>query len=101
MFKCEECGHLFEEGEQEIIIERHGFDYGDGEVFSYCPRCGGTYEEVKACKICGSYEDMKPGEDYCQDCKSEVRKTFEGLLDKYFSVEQRALLNVIYEGEEL
>ena len=95
MFKCEECGHLFEEGEEKVIVEPFG------ERYTVCPRCKGLYEEVKPCKICGSYEDMKSGEDYCEDCKSEVRKTFEGLLDKYFSVEQRALLNVIYEGEEL
>ena len=95
MFKCEECGHLFEEGEEKVIDEPFG------ERYTVCPRCKGLYEEVKPCKICGSYEDMKPGEDYCEDCKLEVRKTFEGLLDKYFSVEQRALLNVIYEGEEL
>lgn len=101
MFKCEECGHLFEEGEAKIIIDKHGFPYGEGEKYSVCSRCGGLYEEVKPCKICGSYEEMQCGETFCDNCKIEVQKTFKQLMDKYFTVPQRELLNEIYDGEEL
>lgn len=99
MFKCKDCGHLFEDGEQKVIVERHGFDYGDGEVFSYCPRCEGDYDEVEPCAICGSYEDVEDG--YCDNCRIQVQKTFSQLLNEHFSVEERELLNIIYDGEEL
>ena len=56
MYKCEECGHIFEDGEQVQWVEMHGFVYGNGEELSGCPICNGAYEEIKPCKICGSYD---------------------------------------------
>ena len=100
MFKCEECGHLFEEGEQKNVIDMHGFSHGEGEKYSVCPRCDGNYEEVKPCKICGSYEDVNDGE-FCDNCKIKVQKTFSQLMNEHFSVEERELLNILYEGEAL
>ena len=71
MFKCTDCGHIFEDGEQRTFVERH--PYGDttaDEYFSVCPVCGGEYEEAKSCECCGGafLEDELIGGYYCDEC---------------------------------
>ena len=100
MYRCEECGHLFEEGKQAKWTEMHGFTYGNGEEWQGCPLCKGDYEEIKPCKICGSYEHDYD-EDYCNNCKKEVQKRFSNLIEENFTEEERALLNELYDGEEI
>ena len=100
MYRCEECGHLFEEGEQAKWTEMHGFSHGDGEEWSGCPICKGDYEEIKPCKICGSY-DHDYGEEYCNACKKDVQKRFSAFIEEEFTEEERKLLNELYDGEPL
>ena len=50
MYKCYECDHIFEDGEERIIKEPHG------EIIKVCPMCSGSYDEVEPCVICGSYD---------------------------------------------
>lgn len=92
MFKCIECGHIFEDGEQARWTETHG------EVWECCPICKGDYEEVEPCKICGSY-DHSVDDDYCDDCKKDVKKRFAEFVEREFSKEERKLLNELYDGE--
>ena len=37
MFKCRECGYVFDE--PHVYHERHGFTSGSFEKFSECPHC--------------------------------------------------------------
>ena len=69
MYKCTECGNLFEEGEQAVWEERHGLDSPPYEKFSGCPICHGDYEEVHKCKECGVWhtEDELYG-GLCEKC---------------------------------
>lgn len=73
MFKCLECSHLFEVGEEKAIRETHGFTDGTGEIFKVCPVCGGDFEEAVRCSICGEYhfeDDLQGG--VCADCLTDV-----------------------------
>lgn len=56
MFKCLECGHVFEEGEQAKWSESRGEFWGSAcnEIMSGCPLCQGDYAETKPCEICGA-----------------------------------------------
>ena len=92
MLKCKECGHLFEDGEQARWTEVHG------EVWESCPICKGSFEEIEPCKICGSYSS---GEEYCEDCKKDVKKRFAEFVEREFSKKERELLNELYDGERL
>lgn len=92
MFKCIECGHIFDDGEQERWIEPHG------EVWESCPICKGDYEEVEPCKICGTY-NHECQEEYCEDCKKDVKNRFMTFIEREFSKEERELLNELYNGE--
>ena len=73
MYKCCECGHLFEDGEQAVWEERHGFINGPFEKWSGCPLCKSDYEEVRQCKECGDWhteEELYDG--WCEKCLRET-----------------------------
>ena len=74
MYRCESCGHLFEDGEQAVWEERHGLDTPPYEQWSGCPICKGGYEEVHQCKKCGDWHvenDIYYG--WCVEClKKEI-----------------------------
>ena len=80
MYRCESCGHLFEEGEEKKEFSYLG-DYGSKKIYEHsfsCPVCGGDYEEVVKCTKCGSY-NAEAGEKLCDDCKKQsVSKTDAG-----------------------
>ena len=100
MYKCVVCGHLFEEGEQASFFEEQGFGYEYCKRQQGCPICKGEYEEIKPCKICGSYvRDID--EEYCNDCKSKVKKRFSDFVDSSFTKEERQLLNELYDDKKI
>lgn len=85
MYKCNDCGHIFECGEEKVVRERHGFSCGPVEAFKVCPACGGSYDvyyssvdDVQPCKICGFATDLD-GYDVCEDCVVE-RINYENAL---------------------
>ena len=73
MYRCENCGNLFEEGEQAVWEETHGLDSPPYETWSGCPVCKGDYEEVHQCKECGDWhsEDELYG-GFCENCLRET-----------------------------
>lgn len=76
-FKCVDCGHIFEDGEQAIWEERHGLDTPPYEKMSGCPLCKSDYEETTPCAVCGSEhleEELNGG--VCDECIDEYRKDF-------------------------
>ena len=79
-FKCLDCGHIFEEGEQARWEEYHPYGMGYAvESFSGCPICNGSYEETKQCEICGGefLEDELLGDCVCEDCVEEYKRDLE------------------------
>ena len=75
MFKCCECGHLFEEGEQAVWYENQGEFHGRiaMEKFGGCPICKGDYEEVHQCKECDEWhteDELYDG--WCEKCLRET-----------------------------
>lgn len=67
MFKCFECGHLFEHGEERRVVEAHG------EEYLACPVCGNAYDETIQCKRCGAHhfeDDLYNG--LCTECIGEL-----------------------------
>ncbi len=77
-YRCLDCGHIFEEGEQVEWIEMHGFTGGGGEHFSGCPLCRGEYEETVRCAKCGAEhlkDELNGG--VCDECIDECRKDYK------------------------
>ena len=73
MYRCENCGNLFEEGEQAVWEETHGLDSPPYEKWSGCPLCKGDYEEVHQCKKCGDWHtDDELYGGWCENCLRET-----------------------------
>lgn len=76
MFKCYNCGHIFDDGEQSTWIERHGLEWG-GESCSGCPLCDGQYGEAISCKRCGgAFLPDELVEGFCNDCIEELKDEY-------------------------
>lgn len=99
-FKCNDCGHLFESGEEKTWVESYG------EQMSGCPMCGGGYEETVQCSICGSEhlaEELDGG--VCEACIDEYRHDI-GMCRKIGekskeSVEINSFFASMYSAEEI
>lgn len=75
MLKCLDCGHIFDEGEQDVIREYHNeIPGGFYEEFAGCPLCGGDFEKTASCKKCGGafLPDELFENGYCKDCLREA-----------------------------
>ena len=75
MFKCLDCGNLFEEGEEAVFYEDRGEYWGVPctERMTGCPLCKGDYDELFMCKDCGDwhYEDELT-DGLCENCREET-----------------------------
>ena len=98
VYRCEECGHIFEEGEQAVWREDRGEFWGSpcSEEMSGCPICKGAFSEAENCKICGSYENVEDG--FCNACQIDVVKRFTIIINKEFSEEEKELLDNLGYG---
>lgn len=68
-FICEECGNIFENGE-----EKKGFE-PDGREWRGCPVCSGAYYEAKICRRCDEWTSTEAisWDGYCEKCVEELR----------------------------
>lgn len=75
MFKCANCGHIFDDGEAKVTREYHDeIPGGFYEEFTSCPVCGGDYEETYHCEKCGGeflWSELR-GAYYCEDCLKDA-----------------------------
>lgn len=63
MYRCVECEHLFEDGEELIYTESHG------EKLKVCPCCRGGFEVVHQCDKCRNwFSEDELYEGMCADC---------------------------------
>lgn len=83
MYKCIDCGHIFDDGEQAASREYHDeIPGGFHEDFASCPICGGDFEETVECKKChGEFlPDELIGGYYCEECL-KAALTVDSFLD--------------------
>ena len=85
MYKCSECGHIFEKEKLSSWIEPYG------EELSGCPKCISAVDEVCECKLCGSYS-CENENDYCDECRQKTIKTFNKLMEEFFDDDEIEIL---------
>ena len=74
MYKCVDCGHVFEDGEQAVWNEDRGEYFGMpcSETMTGCPKCHGYYEEAHICDGCGEwFLDDELYDGLCGGCQEE------------------------------
>ena len=103
MFKCFECGHLFELGEEKCYTEMHG------ESYLACPICGGSYEETMTCNYCGGhYHENELYNGLCAECvakemTADNMKQYlaDSSLEEDFYIEEIYKSSFVYVSPEL
>ena len=68
-YKCDKCGHLFEDGEQE---------FNEDIGMWVCPVCSASYKKVYRCNVCGEFFEEHEGVDtgngnVCDKCIDSYR----------------------------
>lgn len=95
-FKCLDCGHIFEYGEEAVWME------DSGERLHGCPFCKGAYEETTNCRVC--YSHNLEDELYCGMCADCLRNavTYDNFLDYLLETEQLALFmfETVWDAQE-
>ena len=107
-YRCLNCGHIFEEGEQARWIESRGEFWGTpcSEEMSGCPLCKGDYEKTVKCAVCGSehLEDELFG-GVCGECIDEYRKDFNSCYEiskgEKQTIEINALLASLFDAGDI
>ena len=108
MYKCLECGHLFEEGEQTSWEEDRGEYWGSpcSEKMYGCPNCRGNFEKTVSCKICGKkcLKD-KLINDVCEECinknKENIDLCFEIAESENEKIELNCFLTSVFTKDEI
>lgn len=107
-YKCVECGNIFEEGEQIRWDEDRGEFWGSScsETMSGCPCCGGSYEETKACEICGSeHLENELLNGVCEECINEYKKDIDVCYkvgkNDFESINLNCFLATMFSAEEI
>lgn len=107
-YKCLECGHIFEEGEEKVWQEDRGEYWGVrcSEEMSGCPKCSGEYEQAIRCALCGEphlYEELNGG--VCDECLERYSKDFKTCYNisrgETEMVEINALLASLFEPSDI
>jgi DNA-directed RNA polymerase subunit RPC12/RpoP len=72
MYKCVDCGRVFEESEFLAWVEPHG------ETMIGCPNCRGDFDEAFKCELCGEvYSASELIEGVCDSCINEYKHDHE------------------------
>lgn len=79
MYKCNECGEIFEKPWERYEEETGAYDSG-------CIYCGSDYfEETYICTHCGDYgADEQNG--LCEECKSALKEDIWKLIRQYAGI---------------
>lgn len=93
MYFCKACHAAVEPAWEWETVQ------GDERVqAAICPRCGShLYYEPKPCPLCG--ELMSEDELLCRDCKEDLERDFNRLIDRYQSAtaDRETVLDIIAE----
>ena len=76
MYKCNECGEIFEKPWERYEEETGAYDSG-------CIYCGSDYfEETYICTHCGDY-GANEADGLCEECKEALHEDISKIIHKY------------------
>ena len=79
MYKCLECGEVFEDPKKYCDDLTPGGAFEGGSFLNYysaCPYCAGNYEEVEECFQCGELTicEYIDGKLLCDNCAKKIEE---------------------------
>ncbi len=101
MYRCNVCEAEFSEPK----TTKDPVPYGSREVtypgVSCCPFCGGDFEEVQICELCGETFTESKHNGVCDSCISIVVNRHSELLKTNFTPFEIAILNSALDGRNI
>lgn len=107
-YKCLDCGHIFDQGEESRWVDRWG-EVGERMYYinmTGCPLCNGGYEETEQCEICNGEhlrEELVGG--VCEACVDLYRNNLNVCYNigekSKCDVEINGLLACMYSAREI
>lgn len=95
MYRCEDCGAVFDAAAKHTWYSEESGDYCD----SCCPECGSEeIEQVEACPACG--EPMEKWDKLCPACAAAAREMLAAFV-RDLSQPFAAYLDDLLETERL
>ena len=92
-YKCNDCGHIFEDGEFFIDRQYVGECWGTPAYrdFRLCPSCRGeNWEEAGHCAKCfGIFLDDELTEGLCSECLNEITMEYKYDIAKCYDLSQK------------
>lgn len=88
MYRCVECGEVFDEPLVNVRREYLG-DFLGAIREEVCPYCGGAVEEVEECEYCAGYK--RKGMDMCDACHENLMSDVAGFFGQYDATEMAAI----------
>lgn len=74
MYKCCDCGHVFDDSNVKLVHECMGECHGFPayETYYACPVCGGSFDDARQCNQCGEwFLRWELSDGRCDDCICE------------------------------
>ena len=74
MYRCINCERLFNDPERITVSTGVRSEHWQEEYeIDVCPNCGSDYiVAAHRCEICGEYEELIEGENYCVFCHKDM-----------------------------
>lgn len=110
MYKCFECGNLFEEGEQYEWYETYGCDIPPYKKMSGCPVCHCDYDYAYQCLECGDWhheDDLYCGlcdkclDDRANKCQYDIEMCYKVGKNDLDGVEINGFLLSMFSRSEI
>ena len=92
-YKCTDCGHIFEDGEEKVTTEYLGecFGFPAYDEFSSCPSCGGDYDKAEKCEKCGGVffcDELTDG--LCNECLNVLAMEYKYDIAKCYALSKES-----------
>ena len=102
MYKCYECGHVFDDEDVKRWSEDRGKCHGVPAYEEYCgcPACNGDFEEAVCCEVCGEWflkSDLS--QDYiCTECIEKKASDFDFAYNAFNKHKESIEINGLLAG---
>lgn len=81
---CEDCGHVFDDGDADWLEERDTGEGGYGGLIcatAICPECHSeALSDAVECPICGELHSEEDDDLICDECRKVIEKLWAQLL---------------------
>lgn len=82
MYKCKDCGALFDSPKLEMSRVADYWGFPASEPWGVCPECGsGEFDIANQCPMCGEYYTVNR-RNCCNQCLTTISEAFQDTINE-------------------